>query len=175
MATYLALLRGINVSGKNKILMADLRTALEKNNFKNIKTYIQSGNVIFETEKSKNIVAKLVSDSIYDAFNLKISVIILTKSKLSSVVKNNPFTKEKNIDIKKIYVTFLNKEPKDLSKFTAFNFDEDRYSFDKDILYLYCKNGAGKTKLTNRAIENKLSVTATTRNWQTTNKLLNLL
>ncbi len=172
MIGYIALLRGINVSGKNKILMADLCKILAENNFKNVQTYIQSGNVFFETDKPKEVLSKTISNILKNKFDLDISLIILTKEELLTTIKKNPFINEKDVDVKKISVAFLDEVPKDISKFATVNFGKDRYLFFKKVLYLYYENGAGKTKLTNKIIENKLNVTATTRNWRTTTKLL---
>ncbi len=95
MKTYIALLRGINVSGKNKILMADLKVLFQKLDFTNVKTYIQSGNVVFTSDKKKALLSQFIEKAIKKEFHLEIPVIILTKTEIESVVKNNPYLKEK--------------------------------------------------------------------------------
>lgn len=176
MKTYIALLRGINVSGKNKILMADLKLLFQDLGFENIQTYIQSGNVIFKSDKNQELLAELILDKINKAYNYNISVIIITKTELQAVINDNPFLiEDENVDIKKLYVTYLNKNPKETQKLQDFDFGLDKYIIKNKIIYIKYNVGAGKTKLTNKIIENKLKVIATTRNWRTTNKLSTII
>lgn len=173
MKTYIALLRGINVSGKNKILMADLTLLFQNLTFKDVKTYIQSGNVVFKTTKNQELLSALISTTITKVLNLTIPVIIVNVDELKHTIVNNPFL-SKEVDTKKLYVVFLNKNPKEIKKLKDFDFGKDQYIISNKIIYLKYDIGAGKTKLTNKIIENKLQLIATTRNWRTTNKLLEL-
>ncbi len=175
MYTYIALLRGINVSGKNKILIADLKLLFKDLGFEGIQTYIQSGNVMFKTTKKNKItLATLISNKITEVFAYHIAVVVKNKQELIEIVANNPFL-NKDIDTKKLYVAYLQTIPKDTQKLDDFNFGNDTYQLVKDVIYLKYETGAGTTKLTNSIIEKKLDVIATSRNWRTTCKLVEML
>ena len=175
MQIYIALLRGINVSGKNKILMTDLKNLFEKLQCIDVKTYIQSGNVIFKSDiKDKEDLANLISLKIEDTYGFKIPVIIKKDTEIQQIITNNPFYSD-NVDTKKLYVTYLDSAPKDITKLKAFDFGKDVYAIVEDVIYLKYDIGAGKTKLTNAIMEKKLNVIATSRNWRTTNKIKDLV
>ena len=176
METYIAILRGVNVGGKT-LKMADLRKKLEKSQFKNVSTYIQSGNVFFQYKKENTeILAQKIKTLIKSDFDLDVSVIVLTSEKLERIINANPYVKDSGKETKYMHVTFLQTTPE--------NYDEepirDKISgkeeivFTSEAIYLYCPNGYGNSKLSNNLFENKLKVKATTRNWKTTNKLLEL-
>lgn len=176
MQTYIALLRGINVSGKNKILMADLKLFFNDLGFKEVQTYIQSGNVIFKSLKNnKKEIAELISKKIKKVFKYEVPVILKTKKELKEIIAGNPFIINSTIETKKLYVAYLNQTLKETKKIKEFDFGNDVYKVVNDIVYLKYAIGAGKTKLTNNIIEKKLDVIATTRNWRTTCKLLELI
>lgn len=170
MKTYIILLRGINVSGKNKIPMADLRALLNDLNFKNIQTYIQSGNIILESDESKSTVCKKIKDAILQRFDYDVPVIARTISEWKKAIDSYPFSVENE---KIVAFAFLNEVPKETT-IEIKKIGEDKYKIDDDVVFLYCPSGFGKTKLTNNSIEKKLKVTATTRNLRTTLKLLEL-
>lgn len=177
MEVYISILRGINVSGHKKVPMAELKQLYEELNFKNITTYIQSGNVIFEHNKTEDsTLAKKISKKILEKFKFEVPVIIRSSKEIEKVVKSNPFLKEKNIDPEKLHVTFLEEAPEKelVDKIKDLEFNSDRFVIKDMEVFLYCPDGYGNTKLTNTFFENKLKVTATTRNWKTTNKLLEL-
>jgi len=176
MAIYIAILRGVNVSGKNKIKMAALRESLENLGFTHVKTYIQSGNIVFETlEASVKKLSEKIQKKIVSDFDCSPSVIVKTPLEINKTIKNNPFLKKKNYDPSKFHVTFLSKLPKkiDLEKLSEVKSEDQMYCSGKDI-YLYCPNGYGRTKLTNNFFEKLLAVSATTRNWRTINNLYEL-
>src|SRR5690606_37381588 len=121
MKTHLALLRGINVSGHKIIKMEDLRMLMTGAGFENVATYIQSGNIIFESkETSKENVSAKIKELIRDKYGWEVGVLMLDLSDLEKTVKNNPFLKEKNVDLKRVYVAFLSGTPakENLEKFT---------------------------------------------------------
>lgn len=174
MQTYISILRGINVSGQKKMLMTDLAKLYEDLGFKDVVTYIQSGNVIFKTDKKFTNVklAKLIEDKIVATYNFQVPVIIRTLKELQDIVVINPFIKE---EIDSLYVTFLSNSPSaiNLEKLDNVNFLPDKFEIiDKEIFLSV--SSYGNTKLSNNFFENKLKVTATTRNWKTVNKLLEL-
>ena len=171
MKKYIVLLRGINVSGNNKLPMADLRNLLNNLGFLNVQTYIQSGNIILESHKSKESIGKNIHQGILDTFGYQVPVITKTVSEWKKTIENYPFSKENE---KIVAFTFLNKST-NVTKLEINNIGEDLYKIDNDVVYLNCITGFGKTKLTNNNIERKLSVNATTRNLRTTLKLLDLV
>jgi uncharacterized protein (DUF1697 family) len=177
MATLLAMLRGVNVGGK-KVPMADLRLLYEGMKYKNVRTYIQSGNVIFETsENDTEKISKEQEKKIKAKFGFDVPVVIRNEKELGSIIKKNPFLKEKNISEERLYVTFLANIPeKELQeKITVPAGTSDRFEIIGKEIYLYCPGGYGETKLNNNFFEKKLKVEATTRNWRTTNELLKMM
>lgn len=174
---YIALLRGINIGRKNRIKMADLKELFELMNFKNTKTYLQSGNVIFEhnldnTEK----IASEIEKELIKTYEFPVNVIIRTKNELEDVINSNPFIKEDNAEIDKLHVTFLHEMP---DKGTVLDLDmkkseNEKFKIIGKEIYLYLPNGYARTKLNNNIFEKKLNTITTTRNWKTVNKLLEL-
>jgi uncharacterized protein (DUF1697 family) len=177
MKTYIAILRGINVSGHKVIKMEALRTMCEDLGFKNTKTYIQSGNIIFQFRKMKlPELESMLSKKIETVFGFDVPVMVKESEEIHTVLKNNPFLLKRKEDITKLHVTFLNQEPE---KTLVDTIKEGSYAADEFILqgtaiYLFCPNGYGNTKLNNTFFENKLKVMATTRNWKTVIELANL-
>ena len=174
MKTYISILRGINVSGQKKIIMTDLQALYESLNFKDVITYIQSGNVIFKTDKKYTAVklAKLIEDKIASTYNFEVPVIIRTLEELKNVKSRNPYKKE---DVDSLYVTFLSNTPNaiNLEKLDNVSFLPDKFEIIDKEIYL-CVASYGNTKLSNNFFESKLKVTATTRNLKTINILAEL-
>lgn len=178
MKTHIALLRGINVTGHNKIKMAELKSLFIDLGFKNVTTYIQSGNIIFETNKlDTNSIEQQITLSVKKHFNYTINVLVITVNHLKTIFNSNPFLKRENIDITKLHVTLLKNKPNlenvPLIKNLIKNNDDEFEILDKNI-YIFCPNGYGKTKLNNNLFEKKLQSAATTRNWKTISKLVEL-
>jgi uncharacterized protein (DUF1697 family) len=177
MKTHLALLRGINVSGQKLIKMEDLRRLLTAAGFQNVATYIQSGNVFVDSEeKAKAKVGAQIKEIIKSAYGWDVGILMLDLPYLKRTVANNPFLKEQDVDLKQVYVAFLSDKPTadNLEKFNQFDIQNDIAILEGDVMYLKYFNGAGNTKLSNALIENKLKVVSTSRNWNTTTKLLEL-
>ena len=177
MKTYISILRGINVSGKNPIKMDALRKSYEALGFNNVKTYIQSGNVVFSAEdQNESELTQKIFHQIEKDFGFDVPVIVMSMEKLKLVIDNNPFLNESNIDPAFLHVTFLssNPEPYDFNSIEEKKLNGEKIEITEDAVYLYCPNGYGKTKLNNGFLEKKLKVNATTRNWNTTNELYNL-
>jgi len=177
MGKYISILRGINVSGSKMIKMDALRKMYESLKFKNVATYIQSGNVIFESNStSPGELQKLIEKKILKVFGFEVPVIVIDKKEVAAVIKNSPFVKRKNIDVTKLHVTFLSEEPEqaNIEKIEIAKYLPDEFIISGKAIYLHCPNGYGNTKLNNNFFENKLKVSATTRNWKTVNELLRL-
>ena len=170
MKKYIILLRGINVSGKNKLPMADLRELLKDLKFQNVQTYIQSGNIILDSDKSKNAICNQIKEGIKTKFGYNVPVLARTILEWEKAIKEYPFSIENE---KIVAFSFLNKVSKEII-LEVKNTGEDKYKILGDVVYLNCPSGFGKTKLTNTIIEKKLNVIATTRNLRTTLKLLAL-
>ena len=177
MKTAISMLRGINVSGQKKILMKDLKTLYEGLGLKNVITYVQSGNVIFDYDKIKIAsISKKIEDKIFENYHFNVSVINKSVVEMESVIKNNPFVKQKGIDLTRLYVSFLYETPvqTNIDKIKDIISGDDKFIISGDEVYLYCPVSYGNSKLSNNFFENKLKVTATTRNWKTVNELLRL-
>ncbi len=171
MPVFLSILRGINVSGQKKILMADLKKLYHELKFKNVTTYIQSGNVVFETGSDKNL-SKKIEQKILEHYSFEVPVIIRTTAELEKTVANTPFERPEGT-----YVTFLESVPNQeyVEKIKPYNTKIDTFHVIEKEIYLYCDKGYGNTKLSNNFFENKLKVKATTRNWATTCELLRIM
>jgi uncharacterized protein (DUF1697 family) len=178
MTTYISLIRGINVSGQKKILMPELKALYEGLGFSRVMTYIQSGNVIFSTDINTPVplLSSRIEKAISDKYGFNIPVIIRTIEEIKAILAANPFIKSSEQVIEKYYVTFLEEKPlkADIEKINPFNFLPDKFFIVEREIYLNCASGYGTTKLSNTFFENKFKVKATTRNWNTVNKLLEL-
>ena len=174
----IAILRGINVGGKRRVLMADLKLLFENLGFFNIETYIQSGNVIFDTvSKLTNIeISDTIEKSILDKYGFIVPVIIRSVTELQQTINNNPFYQEKNTEITQLHLTFLKDKPlkENLLKIETYNSYKDEFFIAGKEVYVFCEEKYSQSKFTNNFFENKLKVSATTRNWKTVLKLLEL-
>ncbi|MFK2818627.1 DUF1697 domain-containing protein [Flavobacteriaceae sp. LMIT009] len=171
---YIALLRGINVSGQKKILMADLRNLLSELGLENVKTYIQSGNVIFETtESSKNNLELQIHNAIKSHYEFDVRVIVKKPEEIKEILEACPFTLEKK---QKSYFTMLHSVPdtKLVEEASQKQYQGEEYYIINNCIYFYCASGVGKAKFNTNFFERKLNTTSTTRNYNTMMKLLSL-
>ena len=171
MATYISMLRGINVNGQNRLKMESLKRLYEIMGFTDVRTYVQSGNVIFNVSKKPNILrlSKSIEENIRRNFGLTVSVFIRTPNDFKEMIENNPFLTKSGWDLSKLHVTFLSDTPK--HPVNVGEIGSDLFHISGKDIYLYCPNGYGRTKLSNSYFEKILSVTATTRSWNSVNKL----
>ncbi|GAA4275556.1 DUF1697 domain-containing protein [Aquimarina mytili] len=180
MKIYIALLRGINVSGQKKIKMIDLKAMLEGLRLTSVTTYIQSGNIVFKSEKKDTqILSDLIKNGISTRFGFDVPVLVLTPEILTNIYEENPFSDgllSGEIEDKKMYFTLLSNPPdaNAVAELMAKDFKEERFEITSKVVYFYAANGYGKTKLTNNFFEKKLKCDATTRNCKTVIKLLEL-
>jgi uncharacterized protein (DUF1697 family) len=176
--TYIALLRGINVSGHKTILMDDLKALFEKMDFHEVKTYIQSGNIVFNSVEAFTDaeLAQRIQQSISGRYNFYVPVIIRSREEMQTILADNPFLREKDINPDWLHVTFLSDSPRqsDREAISKYDFSPDRFFLVRNEAYLYCPQGYGNTKISNLFFENRLKVSATTRNWKTVIKLVDL-
>jgi uncharacterized protein (DUF1697 family) len=174
MQTWIVLLRGINVSGKNPIKMSLLSQALAENRLSNIRIYIQSGNIAFECDETNpEVISGFVSDIIRSRFGFEVPAIAILQKDMLEIFEKNPFLSGQDYDPAFIYITFLHRQPENekIEAIEKLSFLPDIFSIHKNIVYVYCPNGYGKTKITNTFFERKLGVMATTRNRATVEKL----
>lgn len=177
MTTYISILRGINVSGKNLIKMNLLQDMYKDSGFRNVKTYIQSGNVVFESEETfKGEIERILTNGIWKKFAVNVPVILREKSELKVILEQNPFLHQSKYSIDNLYITLLSKIPekKFLEVLNNRSYLPDEYAIINKTIYLFCPNGYGKTKLSNNFFENKLKVIATTRNLKTLTELVRI-
>ncbi|MDI1255758.1 MAG: DUF1697 domain-containing protein [Flavobacterium sp.] len=178
MPTYIALLRGINVSGHNMIKMELLRGFLKELDFENITTYINSGNILFQSKLTDTAKLELlIHQKIAEKFGFLIPVVIVTLEHLKTVATNNPFAEVEIPDPTQPFVAFLSDIPSqaNIAILSAIDFGSDKFHVsNKAIFLIYANGAAGKTKLTNALLENRLKVRATSRNWKTVHKLIAL-
>jgi uncharacterized protein (DUF1697 family) len=174
MPIYVAMLRGINVGGHKKIKMEDLRRSFEALGFKQVKTFIQSGNVVFKPGKlSPPNLTRKIEDKIASDFGHSVSVITRTSDEMSKAIDNNPFLRERGVDSTKVHVTFLSEspDPSALKHVEALIRQPDRLKCLGKEIYLYLPNGMSQSSLWTTPWERMLGVITTTRNWKTVNSL----
>jgi len=172
MNTFIALIRGINVGGHKKILMADLKLLFESLGFEQVTTYIQSGNVVFSSEKKVNLANK-IAEAIEIKYGFKVPVLVKKGSELSEILSKCPFSDEKR---EKSYFILLKESPsqENIELTSGFSNPNEEFYIEGDCVYIFYSEGAGKAKMGNNFFEKKLKVIATARNFRTMTKLLTL-
>lgn len=169
--TYIILLRGVTPSGKNKVSMAPLRTALARAGLKDVQTYIQSGNIVVSSTLTQSALENLVHKVIRKKFGGDVTVLARTAQQFARVLKRNPFT---DADGAKLYFTFLVTKPdkKLLKELLSTDFTPDRAKHVNNMIYTLYATKHRDSKFNNNFFERKLKVKATTRNLST---MLNLV
>ena len=178
MIRYVAFLRAINVGGHGIVKMEDLRTAFAMPGLKNISTYIQTGNVIFETRETDQVkLAQKIEKNLLKKLGFEIPTILRTFEELGEVVKNNPFKKVKEDKETPLYISLLAGIPtkEQVALVTALNTELLNHRVIGREVYCFCKrNAKGTTDFNNGTIEKKLKMPATARNLSTLTKILAL-
>lgn len=177
MKRKIAILRGINVGGKRKILMTDLKSMFESMNFSNVRTYIQSGNVIFDTNETwdNSELSQKIKEGITKQFGFDVPVILRSSKDLHEAISSNPFYND-DTHVNHLHLTFLSENPTHDNRKQAELYDYQPYRFEivNSNVFIYCEGKYHESKLTNAFFESKLKVRATTRNWKTVLKLYQL-
>ena len=177
MTSYLALLRGINVGGANKVPMRDLRALLEDLGYENVRTYLQTGNVLLDgrSATSKKLAGE-IEDAISKAFDLTIPVIVRTQRELERVAAGNPWPTE-GVKLSSLHVMFLAESvsSKAVKTLDSNRSPSDQFEVKGREIFLRFPNGSGRSKLTVDYFERKLGNQATARNWNTVVKVLELM
>ena len=177
MPSYVALLRAVNVGGRNRVAMPRLRAVLESEGYEDVSTYVQSGNVCFRSpSRSVASVRGEVERVVEDEFGLDVVVIVRTRADLDTLVQRNPFRRAR-VPEQQLHVAFLADRP---TRAAVARLDPDRSPPDEFAVvdrhvYLRCPNGIGRTKLTNDYLERRLGTSATVRNWRTVTELRRLV
>jgi uncharacterized protein (DUF1697 family) len=176
MAVFIALLRAVNVGGTGRLPMKDLKAACEDAGLNQVTTYIASGNVVFDSDKSAAAVKILLADLLRERFGLvKNHVLIRTPNHLARVVAGNPFADAAAERPNLLMITFLDGLPHADAAAALAAFDgPERLHLDGDHLYVDYAQGVARSKLTPAFLDKALKVAATGRNWNTANTLLKM-
>lgn len=177
MKTYISILRGINVSGQKMIKMESLRELYSGMGFKRIQTYIQSGNVVFQTEDADVDYLQInIQNNISEIFGFDVPVMVFEFDQFKQMLNQNPFVNDSEKEVNHLHVTFLSAIPETerVAKMDEFDYQNDRFQLIDKAVFLYCPNNYGNTKLSNNFLETKLKVKATTRNWKTSQELIRI-
>jgi uncharacterized protein (DUF1697 family) len=174
------MLRGINVSGRNKVPMADLRSMAGSLGYLGVRSYVQSGNLVFDApgRATPASVASRIGGAVRGSFGVNVPVVVRTGDELAGVVAANPFAAEglrPDDEPRLFHVTFLDSAP---DRTAVAGLEAAAEAFRPDVLrvaaadvYLHIPGGYGETKLNNAFLERKLGGSATTRNWKTVTTL----
>jgi uncharacterized protein (DUF1697 family) len=171
---WVALLRGINVGGRNLVPMAGLRGLFEETGSRSVSTYIQSGNVVFANEASDRVaLAHLLEQAVADTFGVSTAVVLRTFEEISRVARSHPF----GPDSSKTLVAFLGQEPRleDVRSLERLDVAPDRFRVVGWDVFLQYPNGVRGARLTGALLERRLGVIGTTRNWRTVARLAELV
>ncbi|SDD12451.1 Uncharacterized conserved protein, DUF1697 family [Paenibacillus sp. UNCCL117] len=176
MPIHVALLRGINVSGQKLIKMAELKRMFEAMGLERVQTYIQSGNVLFASaaeEEAQEPLHVRIEREIERVFGFQVPVVVRTIRDLERVIGQCPFPADSLAEGESLYVALLTQPPTEegIQRLLACSRETDEYRLARDEVYILCRQGLGKSMFSNNFLEKKLKVAATTRNWQTMNKL----
>jgi uncharacterized protein (DUF1697 family) len=177
MKTFIALLRGVNVSGQKKMPMVEVRKMMTSIGFNDVQTYVQSGNIIFGSElNSTEEMEGLIHTAIENTFGYDVPVLVKSVSEIKDVIAKNPYNNENDLAQNRVYFVLLQDTPNAelVEAFEEMDFPNEKFMVSNSCVYLCCENGYGKAKLNNNLIERKLKVKATARNYRTMNKLLEL-
>lgn len=173
----ISMLRGINLGPQRRIRMEALRAVYESLKLGDVRTHLQSGNVVFTTgERDLRRLTSRLEQAIERTFGFHSDVILRTTSELRSVVARSPFAGRKGLEPSKLLVTFLAADPgeKARGQIRAIRTDPEELHIEGRELYIYFPNGIGRAKLPAAAIDKALAVSGTARNWNTVTKLLEI-
>jgi len=157
--------------------MEALKICFEQIGYSQIETYVQSGNVFFHTDdENTSKISFDIKQQIFKEFGFDVPAIVISKSDLESCLKNNPYSKNQNVDTKKLYVAFLSKNllSTAINDLKTSQFKPDDATVYENKIFIKYDIGVGKTRLDQKYIEKKLNLIATIRSWNTVNKLLEL-
>lgn len=171
----IALLRGINVGGSKKLPMAELKELCENLGWQNVSSYIQSGNLVFESEIENHQLENTLNDAIRINYGYEVPVIVRSRKEWEDCVSGNPFFNDTS-DITRLHCAFLKRKPSPeaIKKLSEQTLQQDRFEIIDRFVYIDCEGKYHQSRLNNNFLEKILEVSATTRNWKTVLKLLEL-
>lgn len=174
MQTYVALLRGINVSGQKKFPKAEQVALLESLKVMNPQVYLHTGNWIFSSEKEASALENDIHEAVFANYNWKLPIVVKSASEIKQIMERCPFQNEQK---EKSYFTLLHCKPKDerLQVAEGYEFPGEIAHITPQCVYVFFESGAGKAKMNNNWFESKLKVSATSRNFNTMTKILKLM
>jgi uncharacterized protein (DUF1697 family) len=175
MKTYIALFRGINVGGTNVLPMKDLVALLENIGSQNVKTYIQSGNAVFQNQgQNPSLLSNKIRVTLKKRHGLEPQVLLLTPEEIERAIESNPFP-EAESEPKTLHIHFLASMPKypDLGALESIKSDRERFALKDRVFYLHAPDGIGRSKLAANT-EKLLGVAITVRNWRTVCKIMTM-
>lgn len=182
MPVIVSMLRGVNLGSHNRVKMDALRELYASLGFKDVQTYVQSGNVVFRTDSrtgSRDLagLAARIEDAIERKFGFRTDAILRTASELRKAIENNPFAGRRGLDPSKFLVTFLSSDPdaEARKKVLQIKTDPEELRIEGRELYMYFPNGMARPKLTWSQVAAKLKTSGTGRNWTTMQALLQLV
>lgn len=167
---FIALLRGVNVGGRGRMAMSDLREAMLDLGHGDVETYLQSGNAVFTSSGTDTAsLAAGIERTLEDRLGVDIRVLVRSPDEVAGLVASNPFAPAAATEPAKLHLAFLSDgpDPERLAGLDSKTFAPDRFHPGERALYLWYPNGAGRSKLTGSLLERRLGVTATARNWNT--------
>lgn len=172
----IAILRGINVGGKRKIRMRDLKSLCENLGWKDVETYIQSGNLIFSSDDQNSELEETLELEIQKFYGFDVPVIVRNSKELQTSIANNPFI-DTGGEINQLHLTFLKDRPIDekVEQIWIHSYAPDKFKIVGKDVFIFCAGKYHKSKLTNNFFERKLNTGATTRNWKTVLKLAEMI
>jgi len=176
MKTCIALFRGINVGGRNMLPMKELASLMESMGLKNVNTYIQSGNVVFQVAGSRDSgLATKIQDSILERHGFRPELILLDENAIDKAISENPFS-EADSEPNRVHLTFLSALPSnpDVKALERIRKPNERFVLKGRVFFLHTPDGVGRSKLAAR-IEKSLGVSGTSRNWRTVLKLQEMI
>jgi len=178
MTAFVSLFRGINVGGKHKVRMDELKDVHESLGFKDVFTYIQSGNVVFNSDETDLVrLRRQIEDGFEKKFGFHVEVIVRTSAELSDIIEINPFQGQQIKESKRVVVLLLAACPDATAQenlLKTYAGPEELFIIGKE-LYIYYPDGIGRSKLSHSFIEKKLKTIGTARNWNTILQLQKLL
>jgi uncharacterized protein (DUF1697 family) len=177
MPVYIAMLRGINIGANKRMQMERLRASCEGLGFKEVKTFIQSGNVVFEAARlAPEALSRKIEGQIRHDFGFSADVIIRGREELARIIEKNPLLKERGVEPAKLHVVFLSEVPAPdaIKKLERLTLAPDRTCASGEQIYFYFPNGVSRSSLWKHPLDRVLGVTATMRNWNTVNALYDM-
>lgn len=177
MNTFVAFLKGVNIGGHKAIKMDELKKIFLTLGFTHVKTYINSGNIVFCSHEDKEAVREQMERAIFQHFGISVAAVVKTAGELLKVFAGHPFDPDTESDSSKRAVVFLSR-PVASDQANVFSGDDritERTVIRGDVLFAYYPRGFSKTRLTGDYIERRLRLTATARNWNTVCKLAEIV